>query len=269
MSSGRMKLMHKEGRVMKLKPLVVVSMCLCLAFCASSQKKLAKSREKDPQYQYNVGLFYMNSNSIDEAIKYLNKSLALNPRFFLSWNALGLARSMKGDMQGAIAGFRKCLEINPQFSEARNNLGTIYQEMKMIDQAEQEFRKAIENPSYSSLELPHYNLARLYFTLDRIDDAYNEVQSALQIKNRFALAHNLKGLILEKKGNLEEAVDSYEAAYKIVPDDVNFGFNLGLAYYKNDEPENAEEIFEKISPRVQDQEMKDRIKEYLDLIRKK
>jgi len=260
---------HKEGRAMNLKPLMVVSLCLCLAFCASSQKKTAKAREKDPQYQYNVGLFYMNGNSVDEAIKYLEKSLALNPRFFLSWNALGLARSMKGDMQGAIAGFRKCLEINPQFSEAHNNLGTIYQETKMFDQAEQEFRKALENPGYSSAELPHYNLARLYFTNDRIDDAYNEVQSALQIKSRFAMAHNLKGLILEKKGSLEEAVDSYEEAYKLVPDDVNFGFNLGLAYYKNDEPESAKEIFEKISPRVQDQEMKDRIKEYLELIRKK
>jgi len=254
---------------MNVKPLAVVGMCFCLAFCASSQQKLAKAKEKDPQYQYNLGLFYLNGNSLDEAVKYFEKSLSLNPRFFLSWNALGLARSMKGDMPGAIAGFQKCLEINPQFSEAHNNLGTIYQEMKMLDQAEQEFRKAMANPSYASLELPHYNLARLYFTMDRIDDAYAEVQSALQIKSRFAMAHNLKGLILEKKGRLEEAVDSYEEAYKLVPDDVNFGFNLGLAYYTNGELESAAAIFEKISPRVQDQEMKDRIKGYLELIRTK
>jgi tetratricopeptide (TPR) repeat protein len=254
---------------MKTKTVLVMFACLGLTFCASSQAKLARSREKDPQYQYNLGLFYLNGNSVDEAVKYLNKSLSLNPRHFLAWNALGLARSMKGDLQEAAAAFQKSLEVNPQFTEARNNLGTIYQELDFVDKAEQEFKRALEDPNYASRELPYYNLAHLYFLMDRIDEAYENVQRAIQIKKRLAMAQNLKGLILEKKGDLADAIAAYEQAVKLVPNEASFGFNLGAAYFKNGEFEKAREVLERISPLIKDQETKDKIKEYLDIIKGK
>ncbi len=251
------------------KAAVALVACLGLTFCASAQKKQARSRDKDPQYQYNLGLFYLNGNSLDEALKYLDRSLSLNPRSFLAWNAVGLARSMKGDLQGSIAAFQKALEINPGFTEARNNLGTIYQELGFADKAEAEFRKALEDPAYLTLELPHYNLARLYFTMDRLDDARDEVERSIQIKPRFAMAHNLKGLILERKGDLPGAVDAYGQAAKFVPDDPTFGFNLGAALFKNGEFERAKEVLERISPRVTDPETKAKLREYLDVIKSK
>jgi tetratricopeptide (TPR) repeat protein len=254
---------------MKMKLALVALACLGLTFCASSQTKLARSREKDPRYQYNLGLFYLNGNSVDEAIRYLNKSLSLNPQYFLAWNALGLAQSMKGNFQEATAAFQKSLEINPQFTEARNNLGTIYQELRFVDKAEQEFKKALEDVNYSSRELPYYNLARLYFLMDRIDEAYENVQRAIQIKKRLAMAHDLKGQILERKGDIEGAIDSYEEAVGLVPNETGFGFNLGAAYFKNSEFEKAREVLERISPQVRDQETKDKIKEYLDIIKGK
>ena len=254
---------------MKMKLALVVLASLGLTFCVSSQTKLARSREKDPQYQYNLGLFYLNGNSVDEAIRYLNKSLSLNSRYFLAWNALGLAQSMKGNFQEATVAFQKSLEINPQFTEARNNLGTIYQELRFVDKAEQEFKKALEDVNYSSRELPYYNLARLYFLMDRIDEAYENIQRAIQIKKRLAMAHDLKGQILERKGDIEGAIDSYEEAVGLIPNETGFGFNLGAAYFKNSEFEKAREVLERISPLVRDQETKDKIKEYLDIIKGK
>jgi type IV pilus assembly protein PilF len=251
------------------KAAVALIACLGLAFCASAQKKQARSREKDPQYQYNVGLFYLNGNQVDEALVYLNKSLSLNPRSFLAWNAVGLARSMQGNLQESAAAFQKAIEVNPRFTEARNNLGTVYQELGFADKAEAEFRKALEDPTYLSLELPHYNLARLYFMLDRFDDARDEVERSIQIKPRFAMAHNLKGLILERKGDLPGAVDAYGQAARLVPDDVTFGFNLGAALFKNDQFERAREVLERISPRVTDPETKAKLREYLDAIKGK
>jgi len=254
---------------MKMKIVLVMLACLGLAFCASSQVKLARSQEKDPEYQYKLGTIYLNGNSVDEAVKYLNKSLSLNPRHFLAWNALGLARSMKGNFQEAASAFQKGLEINPQFTEARNNLGMIYRELRFVDKAEQEFKKAVEDANYPSRELPYYNLADLYYSMGRIDEAYENVQRAIQIKNRFAMAQNLKGLILEKKGDLAEAVGAYEQAVKLVPNEASFGFNLGAAYFKNNEFEKARELLERISPLIKDQETKDKIKEYLDIIKGK
>jgi Tfp pilus assembly protein PilF len=243
--------------------------CLGLSFCASAQQKQARARERDPQYQYNVGLVYLNGNRVDEALRYLEKSLALNSRSFLAWNAVGLARSMKGDLQGAAAAYEKALEINPGFTEARNNLGTIYQEMRFMDRAEVEFRKALGDPTYPSRELPHYNLARLYFTMDRLDDAAVEVEESIRIKPKFAMARNLQGLILERKGDLGAAVESYEAASKIVPDDVTFGFNLGAALFKAGDFVRAKEVLERIAPRVVDPDQNAKVREYLTAIKAK
>jgi len=252
---------------MRLKIFSILFICLNLLLCASAQKEIQKSREKDPQYQYNLGLFYLNNNSLDEAIKYFDKTISLNPRHYLALSARALAYSMKGNFQESLISFQKCLEINPKFAEAHNYLGTVYQEMGFIDKAEEEFKKAISDENYTSRELPYYNLARLYFTQDKLEEALDCVQKSIQISNRLAMSHNLKGLVLEKLNRVAEAIASYEQAVKIVPDDINFNFNLAVACFKNGEFNKAGEIFEKISTKASDAEMKDKINEYLKLIK--
>lgn len=252
----------------KINYLLLMVGFIALACCASSQQKLQQAREKDPQYQYNVGLFYLNNNNVDEAIRYLNRSLALNPRYHLALNALGLAQSMKGNLEVAVKLYLKCLEIAPNFSEARNNLGIVYQELGYVEKAEEAFLKVIEDPAYPTRELPYYNLARLSFLRDDRTKALFYVENALKLNNRFHMAYNLKGLILESEGQLVEAIKNFERAVKIVPDDVNYNFNLGEAYFKNGEFSRAGEVLEKISPLVVDPAMREKLNTYLKAIKK-
>lgn len=255
-------------REKKVHMITIIFLLLAFTACASTQSKMDKAREKDPQYQYNLGLFYLNNNNVDEAIKYFNKSLALNPKNHLAWNALGLAQSMKANFEASIRAYLKALEANPQFTEAYNNLGTIYFELKEYDKAETEFRQALLDPNYNSKELPYYNLARLYFVQDRLDEAYENIQKAIQTKNRLAMAHNLRGLILEKIGNLEEAIVSFEQAVKIVPEDPTFLYDLAKAQFDNGEYLKAKENFEKLWPKLVSQADRDTVKNYLQELKK-
>jgi Tfp pilus assembly protein PilF len=247
---------------------LALALCAVLMSCASAQQKTEKARAKDPKYQYNLGLVYLNQSNldpanIDKAIAQFEKSLSLDPQYYLAWNALGMAHSLKGDLQRSADAYRKCLEIYPGFTEAHNNLGTIYQESNQLEQAEAEFLKALQDPVYPTRELPFFNLARLYFVQNRLDLALDNVQKAIQTKPRLAMAHNLKGMILERQGNLTEALAAYEQAVKIVPADVLFGYNLGAAYYKAGEFAKSKEIFLKISPLATDPDTKARIAQYL------
>jgi type IV pilus assembly protein PilF len=254
---------------MKLKTIFLLVIILTLAFCVSAQKKLNKEREKDPHYQYNMGLFYLDSGDPDEAIKYFNNSLVLNPRNYLVFNALGFSYSMKGDLRQSLKFFQKCLEVNPNFTEAHNNIGMIYQEMGFIDKAEEEFKKVLADEKYSSKENAYYNIANLYFIQGKMDKALDNIQKAIQKNIRFAMGYNLKGRILEKQNELSKAIESYERALKIVPGEIIFSFDLAVALFKNSEYSRAEEIFEKISPQVTDPEMKDNINKYLKIIRER
>ncbi|MEW5900559.1 MAG: tetratricopeptide repeat protein, partial [Acidobacteriota bacterium] len=239
---------------MRTRTIAAIGLCLSLATCASSQKKIEQARGKDPQYQYNLGLFHLNNNTLEEALRYLNRSLALDPRNHLVLNALGLLHSMKGNLEEAVNMYQKCLVIAPHFSEGRNNLGTVYQELGYIDKAEEEFTKVTRDPNYANKELPYFNLARLNYLRQDWDKARSLAEMAVKLNSRFALAHNLIGLILENQNKIPEAIERYKQAIKIVPDDLNFNYNLGVAYFKNNELTRAGEIFEKIQPLVTDSE---------------
>lgn len=252
---------------LKIKAVILLFLCANLILCASTQQKTLKAREKDPQYQYNMGLFHLNNNNPEEAIKFFQRTIALDPRYYLAFNALGLAHSLKGDLQAASAFYQKCLQLNPAFTEARNNLGTLYQEMGFLDKAEQEFRKALEDANYASKELPYYNLARIFFLQKDHEKALGHLQMALRLNNRFAMAHNLKGLALESLDRFPEAIAAYEQAVKLVPDEVNFNFNLAVACFKNHEFQKAGQVFEKIVHQATDPEMKEKIASYLKLIK--
>jgi Tfp pilus assembly protein PilF len=254
---------------MRAKAIAVLSICASLAFCASSQAKIQKAREKDPKYQYNLGLFYLNQNNVDEAVKNFVKALSLDTRYYLAWNALGLAHSMKGRIEESVKAYQKCLEVNPRFTEAHNNLGTAYQEVKLLDKAEEEFKKALLDLNYQNRELPYFNLARLYVLQGRLDEGFENVQKSLQIQPRLAMGHNLKGLIFEKRDSLSEAIAAYEQAVKIIPEEVLFSYNLAVAYFKNEDYARAKELFLKISSKVTDAETKDAIGRYLKIISEK
>jgi Tfp pilus assembly protein PilF len=251
---------------MRAKVVAVLTICIGLAFCASSQNKAQRKQQKDPKYQYNLGLYYLNQNDVDNATKFFLTSVTLDPNYYLAWNGLGLAHSMKGRLDEAAKAYEKCLQAYPQFSEAHNNLGTVYQEQGHLDKAEREFQKALSDLAYTNRELPYFNLARLYVLQGRLDEALDSVQKSLQIKPRLAMALNLRGLIYEKKSILAEAVASYEAAVKVVPDDLVFNYNLAVAYFKNQDYARSKEIFLKIQGKVTDAETRDTIARYLRLI---
>lgn len=252
---------------MKCKIPVILILSFSLIVCASSQKRLEKQRAKDPQYQYNVGLVYLQNDKYEEAINYLHKSIALKPDFDLALNALGIIHFIQGDLKTAMGFFEKCLAVNPELTESRNYLGSVYQEMGYLDKAEAEFKKAIADETYKSRDLPYYNLARLYLTKGNDAEALKMVTSAIEVNDRMVMALNLKGVLLERLGKLKEAIYSYEKALNIAPGDINLSYNLAVAYFKSDRRAEAKALFEKIYPNVTDEEIKSKIDEYLKVLK--
>jgi tetratricopeptide (TPR) repeat protein len=258
--------LSKENK-MKYKIPFILFLSLMLTLCASTQQKLQKQRAQDPQYQYNIGLVYLQNGNFAEATKYFNKALALRPNYYLALNALGLTNFMQGEFQNAAGYFEKCLQVNPGFSEARNYLGSVYQELGMLDRAEEEYRKAIADETYKSRELPYYNLARLYLAQDKNEEALQLVEKSIEINSRMVMAINLKGIVLERLGRIKDAIESYRKALRINPEDINLNYNLAVAYFKADRREDAKAIFEKIYPQVTDKETRDKINEYLKVLK--
>lgn len=264
---------------MKPKTTLILIICMSLIVCASSQKNIAKMKEKDPKHQFNLGLFYLKEGKIDEAIRYLNKAITLKPDYDHALCTLGLAHSMKGELQKSVDYLKQCLNINPGMTEAHNYLGVSYQELGFLEEAEKEFKIAILDTNYKSRELPYYNLARIYLSKNQLQESLDNIDRSLLFNENFRLAHNLRGTILEKQLKYSEAIESYKKALRNLQADVGLArnvaveyyvtinFNLGVVYFKNKELKNAKEIFTRIYPMVTDQEMKVKIDQYLRVIK--
>lgn len=247
------------------KILLFSAFSLHLTFCASTQNKAARNTEKDPQYQYEKAVVAMRYDLIDQAIEYLNQALALDPGHYQSYNLLGLAYFKKKNYVDAASAFEKCLELKPDVSEVHVNLGVIYEELGEKDKAEEEYKKASAidgNPNAG------FNLAKFYYGQNKLDQALDYVRESIQKKNGPAAAYNLQGVILNQMGRYAEALESFQYALRLSPNDLSLNVNLGIAYINNKEFGKARELLEKILPSIQDQALKDKVIEYLKLINK-
>ncbi|MDH5385608.1 MAG: tetratricopeptide repeat protein, partial [Candidatus Aminicenantes bacterium] len=78
---------------------------------------------------------------------------------------------------------------------------------------------------------------------------------------------NLQGVILNKLHRYPEAIESFQSALKIDPNHAVAAINLAVAHINNNELNKARDVLSRILPFVQDQELKDKITEYLKKIK--
>jgi tetratricopeptide (TPR) repeat protein len=74
----------------------------------------------------------------------------MNAKSFVTHNDLGTAFFQKGQLDEAIDQFQKALEIKPNFFEAHQNLGAALGQKGKLDEAIDQFREVLRlKPDYS------------------------------------------------------------------------------------------------------------------------
>ena len=158
--------------------------------------------------------------------------------------------------------YQKLIKEDWHNTKAHNDLGEVYLKVKRLEEAEKEFRAALETDRVYSMgpflfgdiytdaeryknkisdfqkvieqnnefARSHNNLGAVRLAekkLELAEVAYNE---ALRINPQYAQAHNGLGMIHEQLGQLDKAIEEYELAWSIDENKVVANYNLGLAY---------------------------------------
>lgn len=232
-----------------LRGIAATAVLLAFFGCASPAKRLALQKEKDPQYQFDKAALCLQYNMVDESFQYIDKALALNPRYTAALNLRGLALMIKGRTQEAIQALRSCLDIDPNFSEGWNNLATAYDQNGQKDQAVEAWKKAYAlDQNYNAA----FNLAKIAFENGQFDVSLDWIRKSIQKFPKSVLSYNLQGLIFDSLERYTEAVDSYQQAIKIAPTELNVQFNLAMTYYRKKDYVRCRELLEKILPQTKD-----------------
>jgi tetratricopeptide (TPR) repeat protein len=230
------------------------------------QKKKAKALpdDKNPQHQYELGVVALRYGLADEAVRYGQLAIGLDPAHFDGWNLLGSAYYTKGEFALAAESYEKAAALRPEAAEVQRNLGLAYLELKEMEKAEAALKKALaaEGDSESA-----FQLGKLCYNAQRFDEALAYTLDAIRRDGKSAKAYNLKGVVLNQLGRYAEAAGSFQAGLVLAPDDIGLQINLGIAYINSDQPAKAKAVLEVVLPKITEDPLRARIEEYLKSIK--
>ena len=108
---------------------------------------LNKTIELNPNffmYYYNRANIKLKLRDYEGSINDCNKALEIIPNFVLAYNVRALSKSKIKDYSGAINDFNKSIEIDTNFASAYNGRGLVKASLKDITGAINDFDKAIQ-----------------------------------------------------------------------------------------------------------------------------
>jgi len=212
---------------------LLVLVVLISSGCAGAKKpEEKKAPELDPSQKVRQAQSFMNAGKFNEALATLQEAIDAEPDNALMRNFQGQVLFIAGRYDEVEAALRKALELDPHLSDVHNNLGAFYDAQGRKTEAETEYRLALADPAYRSPEKVYLNMGVLYSSQLRDREAVEVLRKAVEIDPDYYQAHYELASVLERLGELNEAVREYKVAEPAYRRDGQFFYRLGLAYFR-------------------------------------
>ena len=144
------------------------------------------------QVFFNSGLMRLKLNKPAEALPFLLEAIKIKNHRPLYHQELGNAFRMLKQYDSALKSYRKVLELEPNYVEAQNNIGVIFWNLKILDKAELEFKKALVMKDKTKI---HNNLANLYIAKKQFSKAIPHLKTVLGRKPNDSRARILLNVV--------------------------------------------------------------------------
>ncbi len=208
---------------------------------AQTERALSRARER-----FAVQDYYGTVHLLEEIV-------AGGRAFADVHHLLGVALSLLGHRERALAEFQRALALNPRYLEALIHQGLVLTELGRASEAEDSFRRASASVSPASNGLPapiasrlanqHAELAEAYAEAGALDRAVEQYQRALELGPGFVdLRYRMARLLLESGRSLE-AREALEEVLRLRPNFVDAAAALGLAHYLSGDALGARDIW--------------------------
>jgi len=130
---------------------------------------------------------------LNRCIEHLEKAKDLDPDYEVSYNNLGCAHLLKGDVDFAKGYLKKAVALNQSYQEAYNNLGVCYAAEGLAEAAKNSFLQASRiAPNYAD---PIFNLGQLYRVAGRDQEAREQFRRYLELDKWSKPANRARGYL--------------------------------------------------------------------------
>lgn len=178
---------------------------------------------------------YLNNNEEQKAIYYYQKRLAIQPNHAETHNDIGLALFKECRFEEARKHFEKTLSINSDHPNANYHLATTYLKLENPQQALMHYLRQLEKQPH--LE-SYYNIGILLMNKEHHKDALSYFKQALELDPGNLKIHLNMAAIYLKIHRIQEAIEHYQKAATIKPNDPEIQHILA-ALQQSKTPEKA------------------------------
>jgi tetratricopeptide (TPR) repeat protein len=192
-----------------------------------------------------VALDYVLLGDYDDAGRYLEQSLALDPGNVEARYHLGRVRYQQNRFDLAIAAFQVVLRRDPGNIRARDNLGLSLEAKNEIEPALNAYREAVRLDESQPVhnEQPYMNLGALLAKLGHAEEAIPWLLRGSAIAPNSGTGHYLVAKTYFDLSRFEDARREAEKAASLDPDDSGDHYLLGRIYQRSGKIELAKEQF--------------------------
>jgi tetratricopeptide (TPR) repeat protein len=196
-------------------------------------QKAIELRPNFAEAHYNLGNTYYALKRAQEAEAHYQQAVEQQPDLAQAHYNLGLLAQESGHAEKAIGYYRQATSLDPAHLDALLNLGLALKDAGRIDEAERCLQGVLKlDPAHVKARV---NLAALLAvragqsTLQQdLEHAEKICQEALRTDPTLPEAWSNLGVIKQAKGEVEEAIASFERSLEFRPADAEARFNLGI-----------------------------------------
>lgn len=185
-----------------------------------------------------MGLCLVANRQLQEGKLFLSKAVILRPDSSLGHANLAADLAELKEMNSAEIEFKKALALDPKSAELNHNLGELYAGLGKVGSAIPCLRKAQQlRPTYDN----GYDLALAEMQGGELDAAERDIRELLRQRPAAEL-HSLLGTTLEKKGDFITAGNEMQIAAHLEPSEDNL-FSWGAELLRHQTLKPAVEVF--------------------------
>ncbi len=241
--------------------------CGLLALFLVTAACVSTGASKQASYHYQMGLSYLGEDNATGALVEFTQAEKFDPDNPELQNNLGLAYFRKNRYDLAEQKFLRAIDLKPEFTEARNNLGLNYLRMKRWDDAILQFKLVTEDIFYQNQEMAYVNLGIAYLDKGEYPKALATLRSAVSSYPRNPIARVYLGKVYFTLDKVDQAIGEYRKAVELDKEYANAHYQLALAYLKVKDNRAALISFKEVLRIAPNSDIGRLSREYIELLR--
>ena len=183
-------------------------------------------------FLYNLlGLILVGQTKYNDAIKYYQKGIEIEPNNAMIYNNLGAVYKTKNKHTLAENYYNKSIQLDNKIPETQNNIGNLYIELNKYDDAINSFKKAIN--INSEFYIAYYNLGILHKSLGNLKESKKYFEKTIEKKPDFYSAHRAYSQVnnyTDNHDHIKLMEDIYSKKNINVSGKISLSFALGKAF---------------------------------------